>query len=190
MTRTKWIGFLGMCVAASSAQADDKAALPTIASEVDREVSAAERQLVGVAEAMPEDQYDFTPEALKIPGSDFKGVRTFATQVKHVAASNYFIWSVLTGDKVPDDIKDGDGPASLKTKADIIAFLKRSFAVGHKAAASLTAQNMLSSLGEGKSTRLIRAQFGVRHAFDHYGQMVMYLRLKGIVPPESRKKMD
>ncbi|HEX4622721.1 MAG TPA: DinB family protein [Myxococcaceae bacterium] len=190
MTRTWWIGIFAATAVASSASADDKQAPPMISTEVDREVSAAERQLVDAAEAMPAEKYDFTPEALKIPGSDFKGVRTFALQVKHVGASNYFIWSAVTGDKVPDDIKDGDGPANLKTKADIVAFLKRSFALGHKAAVTLTAQNMLASLGEGKSTRLIRTQFGVRHAFDHYGQMVEYLRLNGIVPPQSRQKKE
>ena len=93
---------------------------PTLASMIDSEVSALEKQILDVAEAMPEDKYNFSPENLNIPGNDYKGVRTFAMQVKHVAASNYFIWSTITGDKLPDDLKDGDGPADLKTKADII----------------------------------------------------------------------
>jgi hypothetical protein len=159
---------------------------PTLASMVDGEISAIEKQIVDVAEAMPEDKYNFSPESLNIPGGDYKGVRTFALQVKHVAASNYFIWSTITGDKVPEAIKDGNGPADLKTKADIIKFLKDSFALGHKAAATLTVESMLQPVGQSKSPRLHRAEFGVAHAFDHYGQMVEYLRMNGIVPPASR----
>jgi hypothetical protein len=153
---------------------------------VDSEMSAIEKQVVDVAEAMPEAKYNFSPESLTIPGGDYKGVRTFAAQVKHVAASNYFIWSTITGDKLPDGLKDGNGPADVKTKADIIKFLKDSFAEGHNAAATLTAENMLQPVGKGKSPRLQRAEFGVAHAFDHYGQMVEYLRMNGIVPPASR----
>jgi uncharacterized damage-inducible protein DinB len=163
---------------------------PTIASAVDSEISNIERQIIDVAEAMPEDKYNFSPESLNIPGSDFKGVRRFAVQVKHVAASNYFIWSHLTGDKLPEGLKDGNGPENLKTKADIIKFLRDSFALGHKAAATLTTENMLQTAEGSKSSRLHLATFGVAHAFDHYGQMVEYLRLNGIVPPASRGKSD
>jgi len=163
---------------------------PTIASAVDSEISNIERQIIDVAEAMPEDKYSFSPESLNIPGSDFKGVRTFAVQVKHVAASNYFIWSHLTGDRLPEGLKDGNGPENLKTKADIIKFLQDSFALGHKAAATLTTENMLQTAEGSKSSRLHLATFGVAHAFDHYGQMVEYLRMNGIVPPASRGKSD
>jgi uncharacterized damage-inducible protein DinB len=163
---------------------------PTIASVVDRDISAIEKQIVEVAEAMPEDKFNFTPESLNIPGSEYKGVRTFAVQLKHVAASNYFIWSPLTGDKLPEGLKDGNGPENVKTKAEIIQFLKNSYALGHKAAATLTAENMLQTPEHSKSTRLRLATFGVAHAFDHYGQMVEYLRMNGIVPPASRGKSD
>lgn len=163
---------------------------PTLASNVDREISAIEKQVVEAAEAMPEDKFNFSPETLHIPGDDYKGVRSFALQVKHIAASNYFIWSPLTGDKLPDGLKDGNGPESLKTKADILKFLKDSFALGHKAAATLTPENMLQPPGSSKSSRLHLAEFGVAHAFNHYGQMVEYLRMNGIVPPASREKSD
>jgi uncharacterized damage-inducible protein DinB len=169
---------------ASAQQSRQPAA--TIASTVDREISAIEKQIVEAAEAMPEDKFNFSPESLNIPGAEFKGVRTFAVQVKHVAASNYFIWSPITGDKLPEGLKDGNGPEGLKTKADIIKFLKESFALGHKAAASLTAENMLQPVGHNNSPRLHLATFGVAHANDHYGQMVEYLRMNGIVPPSSR----
>jgi uncharacterized damage-inducible protein DinB len=169
-------------------QQSQQPSAPTIASVLDREISSVEKQIVDVAEAMPEDKYNFSPETLNIPGADYRGVRTFAVQVKHVAASNYFIWSPLTGDKLPEGLKDGNGPENLKTKADILKFLKDSFALGHKAAATLTTENMLQNPGNTKSTRLRLAAFGVAHAFDHYGQMVEYLRMNGIVPPASRGK--
>jgi uncharacterized damage-inducible protein DinB len=175
---------------APSPQQSQQPSAPTIASAVDREISSVEKQIVDVAEAMPEDKYNFSPETLNIPGADYKGVRTFAVQVKHVAASNYFIWSPLTGDKLPEGLKDGNGPENLKTKPDIIKFLKDSFALGHKAAATLTTENMLQNPGNSKSTRLRLATFGVAHAFDHYGQMVEYLRMNGIVPPASRAMSD
>ena len=159
---------------------------PTVASTVDREVSTIEKLVLDAAEAMPEDKFNFSPESLNIPGGEYKGVRTFAVQVKHVAASNYFIWSPVTGDKLPEGLKDGNGPENLKTKADIIKFLKDSFALGHKAAATLTPENMLQNPGNIKSTPLHLATFGVAHAFDHYGQMVEYMRMNGIVPPASR----
>jgi hypothetical protein len=161
---------------------------PTIAASTDREISAIEKQILEAAEAMPEEKFNFSPESLNIPGGAYQGVRTFAVQVKHIAASNYFLWSSVTGDKIPDNFKGGNGPENLKTKADIIQFLKDSFAMGHKAAATLTVENMFQNAGASKSTRLHFATFAVTHAADHYGQMAEYLRMNGIVPPASRGK--
>lgn len=163
---------------------------PTIASVVDREVSTIEEQVVEAAEAMPEDKFSFSPADLHISGSEYKDVRTFAVQVKHIASSNYFIWSPLTGERLPEGLKDGNGPESLKTKADIIRFLKDSFALGHRAASTLTTENMLKVPEHSKSTRLRLVMFGVSHGYDHYGQMVEYLRLNGIVPPASLAKSN
>jgi uncharacterized damage-inducible protein DinB len=161
---------------------------PTLASAIDREITAVEKQVLEVAEAMPEDKFNFSPESVNLPGSNYKGVRTFAGQVRHIAASNYFIWSPLTGDKLPANLKDGNGPEDVKTKAEILAFLKDSFGLGHRAAATLTTENLLQTPGQSKSTRLRLATFGVAHAYDHYGQMVEYLRMNGIVPPASQGK--
>jgi hypothetical protein len=174
--------------AAASPTQQQPQALPTVASTVDRQISTIEKQVVEAAEAMPEGKFNFSPESLNIAGGEYKGVRTFALQVKHVAASNYFIWSPLIGEKLPEGLKDGDGPENLKTKADIIRFLRDSFALGHKAAATLTTENMLQAPEHGKSPRLYLATFGVAHAYDHYGQIVEYLRMNGIVPPASRGK--
>src|SRR5579859_1013074 len=186
---TLWVAQAEQSAAAQQAQGAQQAPA-TVASTVDRDISAIEKQIVDAAEAMPEDKFNFTPEALNIPGSNYKGVRSFAVQVKHIAASNWFIWSPLTGDKLPEGLKDGNGPEVLKTKADILKFLKDSFALGHKAAAALTLENMLQNPGNSKSTRLRLAEFGVAHAYDHYGQMVEYLRMNGIVPPASRPKSE
>src|SRR5208337_2093853 len=93
---------------------------PTVASTLDNQISTVEKQIVEAAEAMPEDKFNFSPESLNIPGSDYKGVRTFALQVKHVAASNYFLFSSVTGDQIPENFKGGNGPEDLKTKAQII----------------------------------------------------------------------
>jgi uncharacterized damage-inducible protein DinB len=162
---------------------------PTIASAIDREISIVEKELIDAAEAMPEGKFDFSPEKLNISGSNYKGVRTFGQQLKHVAASNYLIWSPITGEKAPDTVNDGKGPDNMTAKVDIIKYLKDSFAFGHKAVATLNASNIvqpISSSSGRPTTRLFLATFAAAHAFDHYGQLVEYLRMNGIIPPASR----
>jgi uncharacterized damage-inducible protein DinB len=162
---------------------------PTIASSIDREIGIVEKEVLEAAEAMPEDKFDFSPEKLNLPGSDYKGVRTFGQQLKHIAASNYLIWSPITGEKPPDTVNDGKGSDSMKAKAEIIEYVKQSFAFGHKAAATLNQSNLVQPIPRNNrppTTRLYLATFAAAHAFDHYGQMVEYLRMNGIVPPASR----
>jgi len=162
---------------------------PTIASAIDREISIVEKQVVEAAEAMPEDKFDFSPEKLNLPGSDYKGVRAFGEQLKHIAASNYLIWSPITGEKPPDTVNDGKGPDNMKAKAEIIKFVKDSFAFGHKSVATLNSSNLIEPLTSSSgrpTTRLFLATFAAAHCFDHYGQMIEYLRMNGIVPPASR----
>src|SRR5438874_4282408 len=164
---------------------------PTIASAIDREISLVEKEVVEAAEAMPEDKFDFSPEKLNIPGSDYKGVRTFGEQLKHIAASNYLIWSPITGEKPPDTVNEGKGPDNMKAKAEIIKFLKDSFAFGHKSVATLNDSNLVQPIirnNKPATTRLFLATFAAAHAFDHYGQMIEYLRMNGIVPPASLGK--
>jgi uncharacterized damage-inducible protein DinB len=162
---------------------------PTIASAIDREITIIEKEVLDAAEAMPENKFDFSPEKLSVPGSDYKGVRTFGEQLKHIAASNYLIWSPITGEKPPDTVNDGKGPDNMKAKADIIKYVKDSFAFGHKAVATLNSSNLVEPITSGsgrQTTRLFLATFAPAHCFDHYGQMVEYLRMNGIVPPASR----
>jgi hypothetical protein len=173
-------------LAAGTPQIQQPQAPPAIVSALDFEISTIEKQILDVVEAMPEGKFDFTPERLNIPGGDYKGVRTFGQQAKHVAASNYAIWAPFSDDPIPANFKGGNGPETVKTKTEIVRFLKDSFALGHKAAARVTFQNMLQTPEHSTSSRLRLVIFGVTHAFDHYGQMVEYLRMNGIVPPASR----
>src|SRR5436305_6009373 len=161
---------------------------PTVSSLADRNISQIEKQFVELADAMPDDKFNFTPESLNIKGAEYKGVRTFAFEVRHVATANYFYWCSVTGEKLPDGITGPNGPENLKTKAEIMKFLKDSYAVGHKAAATLTSENVVEMVPfrNNKAPRLQLVLGPVPHAFDHYGQLVEYLRMNGIVPPASR----
>ena len=137
------------------------------------------------------NNFDFSPEKLNVPGSDYKGVRRFGEQLKHIAASNYLIWSPITGEKPPDTVNDGKGPDNMKAKAEIIKFVKDSFAFGHKSVATLNSSNLVQPITSGSgrpTTRLFLATFGPAHCFDHYGQIIEYLRMNGIVPPASRRR--
>lgn len=151
------------------------------------DLNIAKGEFVSAAEAMPEDKYSFAPN-----NGEFKGVRTFAQQVKHVAAVNYAFGSSILGEKSPVDFGDPEkGPDSVKTKAEIVSFLKDSFEYLNKALGSVTAQNSLDqiqSVFPFKVARLSLASFSTAHPFDHYGQMVVYLRMNGIVPPASRPR--
>lgn len=163
----------------------------SIASSIDREISLVEKEVLEAAEAMPEQKFDFSPEKLNLTGSDYKGVRTFGEQLKHIAASNYLIWSPITGEKPPDNVNDGKGPDNMKAKADIIQYVKDSFAFGHKAVATLNESNLVQPIirsNRPPTTRLFLATFAPAHCFNHYGQMIEYLRMNGIVPPASRGK--
>ena len=162
------------------AQADQK---KTVTSVIDGTVNNIEKDLVPAVEAMPEDKFNFAPT-----NGEFKGVRTFAQQVKHVAETNYAVAARILGEKPPVDAGGENGPDALKTKADIVQFLKDSFAYAHKAVATINEGNAVTPIkpGEGNSTRLGLGMLFAWHGFDHYGQMVEYLRMNGIVPPASR----
>lgn len=160
------------------------------AAAVDREVAALESRFVGLAEAMPESRFDFTPEGLRLPDGDFHGVRTFAAQVRHVAADNFAIWAPLTGEPEPPGIDAPNGPARMTSRAEILKFLRDSFVYAHRAAALLTSQNALETVefrGQ-QVTRLSLVALALTHAMDHYGQMVVYLRMCGVTPPGSRPR--
>jgi len=168
------------------AQAGKPAELRTVSQVLDGAIKNVEGEFVSAAEAMPEDKYGFAPT-----NGEFKGVRTFAQQVKHVAAVNYMVSAAVLGEKPPVDLGGENGPDSIKSKADIVQFVKDSYAYAHKAAATVNEKNLVdpipSPFGEGSATRLGMANAVAWHSFDHYGQMVEYLRMNGIVPPASRR---
>ena len=157
----------------------------SVAQVLNGSVSNMEREFTSAAEAMPEDKFAFAPTS-----GEFKGVRTFGQQVKHVAAVNYLLGAALLQEKPPVDIGDESGPASITSKADILKYLKESFAYAHKAIGTINEGNLVgtvkSPFGEGTVSRLGLATVVATHGFDHYGQMVEYLRMNGIVPPASR----
>jgi uncharacterized damage-inducible protein DinB len=145
---------------------------------IDQIISMVEHEFVPLAEAMPADKYDFAPT-----NGNFKGVRTFAQQVRHVIGANYAFFGNAASIK-PDMPKLAD----LKTKDQLVKALKDSFAFAHQAAATLTPDNALESVKpmDGVGTRSGLMVFALVHANDHYGQLVEYLRMNGIVPPASR----
>src|SRR5215472_17266526 len=162
---------------------------PTVSSVLNGVYTAVEKQVVSAAEAMPEDKYGFAPT-----NGEFKGVRTFAEEVKHIGFANHLFFGPLMGENFdPKNIQaEANSPAELKTKAEIIQYLKDSFALGHKALATITAENEVTPLAKPVlpflSTRLAIANIATFHPMDHYGQMVEYLRMNGIVPPASRPR--
>lgn len=176
---------LMLTIAATAQTAKAKEVHRTVAQVLDATVSNMEHEFVPAADAMPEDKYGFAPT-----NGEFKGVRTYAQQIKHVAAVNYEFGAALLEQKPPVDIGDESGPASLTSKADILKYLKESFEYVHQAIATINEKNLVetvkSPFGEGSVTRLGLATSVSSHGFDHYGQMVEYLRMNGIVPPASR----
>jgi hypothetical protein len=180
-----WCMLLLVATVASAQMSKPKEEKRTPTMILDRSVSNLEREFVPAAEAMPEDKFEFVPS-----GEEFKDVRTYAQQIKHVAAVNYELAAAILEQKPPVDIGDESGPASIKTKADVLKYLKESFEYVHKAIANINAENLAgtvrSPFGEGSVSRLGLAMSVPSHGFDHYGQMVIYLRMNGIVPPASR----
>jgi hypothetical protein len=178
--------WLVLASALASAQAMPKPEEPrTVQQVMDRALTNVEKEFVPAAEAMPEDKYNFAPT-----NGEFKGVRTFAQQVKHTAATNFELGAVILQEKPPTDIGDESGPDSVKTKAECVKYLKDSFAYLHKAVAAMNEKNAVESLkspwGQSTVTRLGLATLTIGHCFDHYGQIVVYLRMNGIIPPASR----
>ncbi|HEY1758749.1 MAG TPA: DinB family protein [Bryobacteraceae bacterium] len=151
----------------------------------DGQVSSIEREVLALVQAMPADKFDFAPT-----NGTFTGVRTFALQARHDATMIWRISAAVLGEKPPLDTGPGDnGPDTLKTKEQIVTYFKDAIAYAHKAMSSMTQQNMLdqvpSPFGPGKTTRLAAAAFLGLHSYDHYGQMVEYARMNGVVPPAS-----
>lgn len=179
--------FSGRTAARTFDDVKSEGKMSALAEAMDREISGLEKQFVAVAEAMPADKFDASPETIGVHGA-FHGVRSFGEQVKHVAADNFAIWAPVGGETERVGINAPNGPAEMKSREEILRFLKESFAYSHKAVAGLTSENQLGlvKFRGSEVTRMSLVILGLTHATDHYGQMVEYLRMSGVVPPGSR----
>ena len=160
---------------------------PTAAKVFDRQFSSTEKEVVSLVEAMPADKFGFAPTA-----GEFKGVRTFAQEAKHIAYVIDSLSAALLSQPNPTTSgKDENGPEDIKTKEQVVKYLKDSFAYAHKAMATLTNDNLMGEVADAfspkdKRTRVDSAGIIFWHTMDHYGQMVEYARMNGVVPPASR----
>ena len=160
-----------------------KPAEPRSAGDVvDFWVTKTERDLVAAADAMPEARYSFAPSS-----GEFSGVRTFAEQIKHMAAANYQLAAGSLGELPPAGTDHETAPDTVKTKAQVMEYLKGSFASLHRAAVALNDGNIDDPIpSKDNRTRLLMLIDALIHSSNHYGQMVEYLRMNNIVPPASR----
>jgi uncharacterized damage-inducible protein DinB len=186
------VRILGCCLLASCSPAFSQAAAPAKpavgtavppAQVYGNLLTLLEKEFVSAAEAMPDDKFDFAPPAT---AGEFKGVRSFSAQLKHVAEANYYFFGTLSEAelKVKSDAID-----KLTTKADIVKALKDSFTQAHAYVDAITPENAFVTIDGDSHTRGGMAAFGIAHFMDHYGQLVVYLRMNGIVPPASRGGM-
>ena len=171
--------------AAAAQSVQQKATSKTVsAAQVMRELIAqTEKEMVGVAEEMPADKYDFAPTQ-----GLFRGVRTFAKQIKHAAAVQHLAAASLLGEPITAEMAEERGPDSAITKADIVKYLKDSFAALNRAAGTIDEKNAFvpikGAFGLNPETRVGTMMVALTHSSNHYGQMVEYLRMNGHAPPQ------
>ena len=201
--RMMWVG--AMCVVLAAAKPGkigaqmsmSKMPEPALGSQespaaaLHREIGILQMEMVPLAKAMPADKYSFAPSAAIFAGSqktEFATVRTFGQQVAHVAEANYYFFKSVSGLAPDVDMKALDAmqkDPNVK-KEDAVKMLEMSFAFGHKAVETITAANAFEVIKpvDGMNTRVTIAGFAVAHGYDHYGQMVEYMRMNGMAPPQ------
>lgn len=139
------------------------------------------RKLIAMAEDFPEDKYDFKPNPAE---------RTFAEQLLHMAQSNYFFINPARGQKPPAE--ENARREDYKTKADVVAFVKKSFADGAaviQAKGDKGMRDLMVDPFAHQQVRILDAAYGfIEHCGEHYGQLAVYYRVAGLVPPESRPR--
>jgi uncharacterized damage-inducible protein DinB len=190
----KWMAFfvlvalsgVGSSAARAQAQKETKAPKPSagIAAEFLDEWDRTGQKLVAMAQDFPEDKFDYKATPAQ---------RTFAEQLLHVAGANYYFIAAASGVKPADQhVDENPSRATYKTRAQVVAFIQKSFA---DAAAVIQQQGDKGMLEAVRSpfdnamyTRAVLWAFAMNHANDHYGQCVVYYRLNGLVPPESRNQ--
>lgn len=176
--------FMLCFTAPAGAQKTSSPAPLTATATVQAMIAGVEKQLTGIAREMPEDKYEFVPTQ-----GEFRGVRTFARQIKHAAAVHYLVAASILGDPVTADMSDERGPDSVKTKADVLKYLDDSFAYLKKAAATVDETNAFTPMKgvfrAEPTNRIGLIVLAVSHSFNHYGQVVEYLRMSGLIPPRT-----
>ncbi len=168
----------------SKAQNPKEQPSKSVAGSINEIWADMESSFISLADAMPEDNWGYKPSENL---GAFKDVRTFGEQVKHVACANE-AWANKLGGAKPPARCDLGGPNPAKTKSEIMAYLKNSFRMMDEGIAATNADNSLQPLHGpyGGDNRLAVIEYALWHATDHYGQLVIYLRLNGITPPASR----
>jgi len=140
------------------------------------------KDFTALAESLPEEKWSFKPTQ-----GAFTNARTFAEQVKHVACANEAWAQKIKKQKSPERCDLG-GPSPAKSKAELLAYLRESFTEMDGAIASINTNNMLEPLhgdywGDDRLSAITAA---IWHISDHYGQLVEYVRMNGLVPPASQ----
>jgi uncharacterized damage-inducible protein DinB len=168
-----------VCAAAGNAQESGEPMVAAVAPWF----SMIQQSFVSLADAMPADKYGFKPA-----NGAFMDARSFGEQVKHVACGNFAFFNEIEKKEPPPDCAGG-GPSPARTKAELVTYLRDSFEYAQSVLRQMTPANAFDPAGGpygGKSTRLGITTLALWHASDHYGQLVIYLRMNGIVPPASR----
>ena len=188
------LGLLACCTGLGAGQAAmaggnaTAGAAMSPAKAEDALLSLYEHELMDVVKTMPAEKFSFAPSSLIFTaneGAKYEGVRTFGQQVAHLTQANYYFFSSFPGVKTEVNIESLSG---IKSKDEAISALAASFTFAHQAIATITAANAFETIKgvDGMSTRATVASFAAAHGFDHYGQMVEYLRMNGLVPPGSK----
>jgi hypothetical protein len=192
--RLTWPLALFLLVRSAAVTAQSRGAVTPACTEAAKERRAlevlrsiVERNVISAADAMPADKYGFAPT-----DGEFRGVRSFGRELKHLAATNYILAAAALGVDPPADAGDEAGPDSVVSKPQILSYVRGSFAqlrraldrIGEPGARARSSP--ISPFQGNQPTPLALAVEALIHAYDHYGQMVEYLRMNGIVPPASR----
>jgi uncharacterized damage-inducible protein DinB len=185
-----WLASASLFVQAAPQVADTKNASLDAQEEkraLQSLMTIVEKEIISTVDAMPADKFGFAPTV-----GEFRGVRTFGQIVKHFSATNHILAAAALGEEPPADAGDELGPENVRTKTEILTYLRGSFAHLDKAVEAIgrtdipVSASPISPLKRVEVTRLALITETLLHAYDHYGQMVEYLRMNGVVPPASR----
>lgn len=165
--------FFTVALFAAAASAQDAMQNPLIT--VSKNIYAMSKgNVLGSVEKIPEDLWSFQPT---------KDVRTVAQLFAHIADGQYeFCGATQSGDAPSKNIEK-----TAKTKAEIVPALKEAFAYCDAAYAKMTDADAATivTFFNMKITKLGAMDFNIAHNMEHYGNLVTYMRIKGIVPPSS-----